>query len=98
MKSIHFFLALLGSSTLARADFIGSPLAVPNSSTATPFFVTNGTAPSVRYQQVYNGSDFQFQGHGNSQFLITGMSFTAGSGGGPTEVTIPSLQIDFSTT
>src|SRR5207249_4264596 len=85
-------LSLLLAVSAAFCDItVLSPFAGPNSGTPAPFFITTNMGPSVRYQQVYAGSDFQR--YGDFQYLITGVSFTAGSIFGPHDVTIPNLQI-----
>src|ERR1700730_960357 len=82
-RLLPYLILLKLSTPNVQADTVLSPFELPNSGTAAPFFVTTDSAESVRYQQVYGSSDFQFQGHGASAFLVSGMSFTASSGGGP---------------
>src|SRR5213593_3266358 len=96
MRTLFSLSIVVAATTVARSSVIVSPTSFPNSSTPSPFFVTTNSGPSVRYQQLYSSSDFQ--GYGSFQLRVTGISFTAGSGGGPSQVRIPNVQISFSTT
>jgi len=94
---IHLPLALIAASAAsANAASVVSPPGVPDSSTPIPFLVTTNDARSVRYQQVYGASDFANQG--SPQYLITEIHFEGGEGSGPLAVTLPDVQIFFSTT
>jgi hypothetical protein len=99
MKSLLAVCVAFAAASCTRADFVVSPS--PPSSIisyplADPFFTTTNCGPSVRFQQVYGGADFLR--YGDTSYLITEMTFTAGNGGGDPEVTLANLQINFSTT
>jgi hypothetical protein len=96
MKGLFYLLIQIVVAANARSDFVRSPFAIPDSGTPLPFFATTNLGPSLRYQQVYGGSDFQR--NGDVQYLITALSFSAGAVFGPHDVSISNLQIRFSTT
>src|SRR5437867_2197678 len=62
--------------------------------TVEPFLVFNTQVPSVRYQQVYQNSDFLRVVPGPVQ--ITELIFSTGAGA--INVNVPNVQIDLSTT
>src|SRR5881409_1079873 len=62
--------------------------------TTEPFLVFNTQAPSVRYQQVYQNSDFLRVV--SDPFQITELIFSTGAGA--INVNVPNVQIDLSTT
>jgi hypothetical protein len=93
----HVLMLLLTSEILAvHGATVVSPAAGSINAAATfPFLVTTDFTASVRYQQVYSGSDFA--GHGAPQFLITELSFVPGSPA-VIDVFLEDIQISFSTT
>src|SRR5262245_35421681 len=95
-RSILISVLFLATATVARADFIVVPNPLQtvegNSSNAFPF--NTGTLPSQRYQQVYVASNF-----GSLDLLmIMAIAFRPEPNDTPFLVTLPDVQINFSTT
>lgn len=84
----------LSTASHAAPWVVVSPIEEPNLEASTPFFWDTSWSPSLRYQQVYNASDFMSIG---SPMLITEMVFYP-TGEGVHEADIPNIQISFSTT
>jgi hypothetical protein len=93
---VLLFFIVVGARS-AGADFVISPYASQNfSSASAPFFVDTNYATSVRYQQVYGGSDFARRG--SPQYLITEIQFSPGPDSGPIDIVLPNVEINLSTT
>jgi hypothetical protein len=94
------WLLLLMTATAAfgqgTVTFIGSPIGFPSGSGPNPFLTDTTFGPSVRYQQVYNASDFL--GHGAPLYRITDLSFGPGTGNTMGSTTLSNVQISFSIT
>jgi len=98
MRTPWFLALLVACAEVAQpADTIVSPAAgTLNSESSVPFLVPTNGAASVRYQQVYGGSDFSFDG--SPEYLITQISFGYGPSSGDIDVVLPNVQIWLSTT
>src|SRR5436190_7534858 len=98
MKALVNLMLLLGSSAAAQmTNHVFSPDSYQPSDlvgTDEPFLVFNTRSPSVRYQQVYQNSDFLQRVPGPVQ--ITELRFDTGAGA--IDVSLPNVQIDLSTT
>jgi len=99
MKATLFsllFVCCAGNSVFSA--FVFSPrTGSSNSATLYPFFARTNNAPSVRFQQVYQGGDFSGYGFTPSVF-ITGLSLR-GAGTGPGQpFTLSNVQINLSST
>src|ERR1043166_1502897 len=97
MKQLLLIGITLACSDLGRCDTVLSPFGdhnpIPDFS---PFLVQPSSAPSVRYQQVYQSSDFtRFF---SSPVLITEIRLDNANTRNSIDTALPNVQINFSTT
>ena len=91
---ICFVIALIGASFSAPGQLeILAPQNIDNTSGAAPFLVITNVAASLRYQQVYDASDFLRVG---SPFLITDLRFAGGYRYGSTFIDVDLVNIQLS--
>jgi hypothetical protein len=98
MKLSYLLLLAMVASAKGQGTvtFIASPFSVPNASGADPFLTDTSLGRSVRYQQVYNASDFLSQA--GPQYRITDLSFLPGTGNTLGSTTLSNVLITFSIT
>lgn len=87
--------ALVSSCVGALGDFVTSPnLLNGNVNGPGPFLISSSVAPSYRYQEVHQATDFTDVS--TLPLIITEISFAAERSG--TDVSVPNVEVRFSTT